>query len=43
MKKQLSHQQAQRGSRGHRTAQVDAWLLVPILLLVASGLVMVGS
>ena len=27
----------------HRVVQIDAWLLVPVLLLVASGLVMVGS
>ena len=43
MKNKASHQQALRGSRGHRSVPVDAWLLVPILLLVASGLVMVGS
>ncbi len=37
------HQQAQRGYHPGRAVQVDPWLLVPVLLLVASGLVMVGS
>jgi len=36
-------QQAHRGSRMKRVVQIDAWLLIPVLLLVASGLVMVGS
>jgi cell division protein FtsW len=35
--------QARAGSRLHRSVPVDAWLLVPTLLLVAFGLVMVGS
>jgi cell division protein FtsW len=35
--------QASRSSRLQRNVKVDAWLLVPVLLLVASGLVMVGS
>ena len=43
MRKKVSKQQAHRGSRMHRAVQIDAWLLVPILLLVASGMVMVGS
>jgi len=43
MKKKVIQQQAQRGSRLKKAVQVDAWLLVPVLLLVASGLVMVGS
>ena len=34
---------AHRGQQLSRTVSVDAWLLVPVLLLVASGLVMVGS
>jgi len=38
-----SQYQASRSSRLQRTVKVDAWLLVPALLLVASGLVMVGS
>ena len=38
-----SQQQALRRSRLNRAVQVDAWLLIPVLLLVASGLVMVGS
>jgi len=38
-----SQYQASRHSRLQRTVKVDAWLLVPALLLVASGLVMVGS
>ena len=38
-----NQQQALRGSRLSRTIKVDAWLLVPVLLLIASGLVMVGS
>ena len=36
-------QQAHRGSRLQRAVEVDVWLLVPTLLLVAAGLVMVGS
>jgi cell division protein FtsW len=36
-------QQAQRGSRLNKAVTFDAWLLIPVLLLVASGLVMVGS
>ncbi len=36
-------EQAQRGPRSARTVPVDAWLLVPALLLIASGTVMVGS
>jgi len=43
MKNKISQQQARRGSRLNRAVKVDAWLLVPVLLLVASGLVMVGS
>ena len=43
MKKQVSQQQARRGSRLNRSIKVDNWLLIPVLLLVASGLVMVGS
>ena len=43
MRKKVSKQQAHRASRLHKTVQVDAWLFVPVLLLVASGLVMVGS
>lgn len=35
--------QAHRGHRINRNIPVDGWLLVPVLLLVASGLVMVGS
>jgi cell division protein FtsW len=43
MKRNLSKQQAQRGSRLNKAMHVDAWLLVPVLLLLASGIVMVGS
>ena len=43
MKKKPGIHQAHRGSRLHKAVQIDAWLLVPVLLLVASGLVMVGS
>ena len=43
MKKKVSQQQALRGSRLNRTVTADSWLLIPVLLLVASGLVMVGS
>jgi len=43
MKKAVSKQQARRGVRFNRAVKLDAWLLVPVLLLVASGLVMVGS
>lgn len=43
MKKKAGKLQARRGSHLTRVVPVDAWLLVPVLLLVASGLVMVGS
>lgn len=43
MKKSISKQQAHRGSRLGKAVQVDAWLLVPVLFLLAIGLVMVGS
>jgi cell division protein FtsW len=43
MKNKANQQQALRGSRGNRAIKVDAWLLIPVLMLVASGLVMVGS
>ena len=43
MKSRANQNQAQRGSRLNRVVKVDAWLLIPVLLLVASGLVMVGS
>ena len=43
MTKRITQQQALRGSRLNRTVQADSWLLIPVLLLVASGLVMVGS
>jgi cell division protein FtsW len=36
-------QQAHRGRGMNRAVPIDGWLLVPVLLLVASGLVMVGS
>jgi len=43
MKSKVNQQQALRGLRLNRSVKVDAWLLVPVLLLVSSGLVMVGS
>jgi len=43
MRSKVSQQQALRASRMKRAVTVDAWLLIPVLLLVASGLVMVGS
>lgn len=43
MKKTTRKLQAHRGTQSNRAVQVDAWLLIPVLLLVASGLVMVGS
>jgi len=43
MRKTTDKQQAHRGYPINRAVQVDAWLLVPVLLLVASGLVMVAS
>ena len=43
MRSNVSSQQAMRASRMNRAITVDAWLLIPVLLLVASGLVMVGS
>ena len=47
MKRIINKPQAYKGAhRGHhlnKVVQVDAWLLVPVLLLIASGLVMVGS
>jgi cell division protein FtsW len=43
MRRKADQQQAQRGSRLKKAVRADSWLLVPVLLLVASGLVMVGS
>ena len=43
MRRKAVQQQAQRGSRLKKAVRADSWLLVPVLLLVASGLVMVGS
>ncbi|MDH4021353.1 MAG: putative lipid II flippase FtsW [Xanthomonadales bacterium] len=43
MRKKVSQHQALRGSRLNRSIKADSWLLIPVLLLVASGLVMVGS
>ena len=43
MKQQAAQYQASRSSRLNRTVKVDAWLLMPTLLLVAVGLIMVGS
>ncbi|MCW8924693.1 MAG: putative lipid II flippase FtsW [Xanthomonadales bacterium] len=43
MKKKNSKQQAHRGSRTNKAVRVDAWLLLPVLFLLAVGLVMVGS
>jgi cell division protein FtsW len=43
MKSRAIQKQAQRGTRLNRAVKVDTWLLIPVLLLVASGLVMVGS
>jgi cell division protein FtsW len=43
MRSKVSQQQAMRASRMNRAVTADAWLLIPVLLLVASGLVMVGS
>lgn len=39
----VTRQQASRGGRAPRESAVDYWLLVPVLLLVAFGVVMVGS
>lgn len=43
MRKKNSKQQAHRGARTSKAVQVDAWLLLPVLLLLSAGLVMVGS
>ncbi len=43
MRNTTGKQQARRGLSLNKAVKVDAWLLVPVLLLVASGLVMVGS
>ncbi len=43
MRNRNSKQQARRGPRTSKAVQVDAWLLLPVLLLLAIGLVMVGS
>ena len=43
MKNKAGQKQALRGTRAHQAVKVDSWLLIPVLLLVASGLVMVGS
>ena len=39
----VTRQQASRGGRTPRESAVDYWLLVPVLLLVALGVIMVGS
>ncbi len=43
MKTTGTKKQAYRGSRINHAVKIDAWLVVPSLLLLASGLVMVGS
>jgi cell division protein FtsW len=43
MKARASQYQAQRSSRLNRSVKIDAWLLMPVVLLVSMGLVMVGS
>jgi cell division protein FtsW len=43
MRKKAGKQQAHRGYQLNQSMPVDGWLLVPVLLLVAAGLVMVGS
>lgn len=43
MRKRNSKHQAHRGSKTNKAVQVDAWLLLPVLFLLAIGLVMVGS
>ena len=43
MNKPQAHRGVYRGQHLNKAMQVDTWLLVPVLLLVASGLVMVGS
>ena len=43
MRSKASQNQALRRSRLNRAVKVDAWLLVPVALLVAAGLIMVGS
>ena len=43
MRRKAIQQQAQRGSRLKKAVRADSWLLIPVLLLVAAGLVMVGS
>ena len=43
MKQKAGKQQAHPGTHYNKAVQVDLWLLVPVLLLLASGLIMVGS
>lgn len=43
MKKTAIRQQAQRDSHFNHAVHMDLWLLMPVLLLLACGLVMVGS
>lgn len=43
MKKRVIKQQAQRDSHFNHAVHMDLWLLMPVLLLLACGLVMVGS
>lgn len=43
MRKKTSKLQARRGLHLKKPVHVDAWLLVPVSLLVAFGLIMVGS
>lgn len=43
MKKKITHKQAMRADQQNQDVPLDMWLLMPVMLLVALGIVMVGS
>jgi cell division protein FtsW len=43
MKKKTTHKQAMRADQQNQEVPLDMWLLMPVMLLVALGIVMVGS
>jgi len=43
MKKMVVQSQARLAGLASRTAELDAWVLIPVMLLLALGMVMVGS
>src|SRR3990172_12834548 len=43
MKKIVVQSQARQAGLASRTAELDSWVLIPVMLLLALGMVMVGS